>query len=266
MDNASSQDTVVVVLYATEIGGILGLNPYCTRTEVVKRAWYRLRGDEVPFDCRPSPDQLKMTGDTKPGREFKKSKYTIQDHARFDELVGGLKARLVEEGRPDLVQSVPGFIRTEMGKNSESLAVDIAEEEPEIGQCRSMQHSFKRLAWRSADGKVEVFISGRIDCRDKNGRIVEIKTRLGRRPQVTPTEHAQLQTYLFLADEQHGYVIELYDGDKVIANPIQRFDQRWWNEEVIPALISFADDLATSIKAKSLVLLSELSSDNDICE
>lgn len=262
MDNESSTEPIRIVLYATEVGSLLGLNCYCSRTEVVKRAWYRLEKDEVPECFRPRPDLLKAIRNTKAGYQFRRQKYTIENYRAFNGLVSELQEALKNEDHPELVESASGFVRTEMGTNSEMLAIDIAEANPEIGQCRSMQQKFSRLAWGSQDGKVEVVISGCIDCRDHEGRIVEIKTRLGRQPGVTATELAQLNTYLFLTGATAGYIVELYDGDKLIINPFFAFDKNWWDDEVIPALISFANDVTTSIKAKALVILHDIPFDD----
>lgn len=261
---SSGKPDHVIVLYATEIGSVLGLNPYCPRLEVIKRAWYRIDGEDVPESCRPSFDPLKAISRTRSGRDFQKQKYSIKDHAQFDDLVARLKQSLSDEDRIHLVDSAPGFVRTEMGKNSEMLAIDIAETNPSIGQCSSMQRRYDRLAWTSSDEKVEVVILGRIDCLDRKGDVVEIKTRLGRRPQVSPSEFAQLQTYLFLAQKRNGYVVELFEGEKLFVNPPLSFDERWWDYEVVPALVSFANDLITSMAAKTLVILDGISMDDEI--
>lgn len=261
MERTSPQEPRTIVVYATEIGCILGLNPYCSRSEVIKRKWYRIEGDDVPESFRPSPDFLKAIRFTKTGRDFRTKFYTIEQHAQFQDLVAHVKKCLEGEGRHELVDSAPGFVRTEMGKNSESLAIDIAETRPEIGQCRSQQERFFKRAWISNDESIEVAISGRIDCRDKEGRIVEIKTRIGRGPSVSPAETAQLQTYLFLAGEPTGYIVELYKGEEIFVNPKMSFDKQWWDDEVVPALVSFANDLTTSIVAKTLVIMDEMPSD-----
>ena len=87
-----------------------------------------------------------------------------------------------------------------------------------------------------------------------------IKTRVRRKPYVTATEFIQLQTYLFLANVSSGYIIELYNDDqdgeeKIAKNPPLEFDDRWWNDEVVPALSSFVDDLLTSMQAGCIVVL-----------
>ena len=254
---SSSKARQEIRLYATEIGSILGLNPYCSRLDVIKRVWERIDKDGIPDTCRPPLDFLKAIGLTKSGREFRRQKYSIKDHARFDELVARLKTSLSDDGRTELVDMARGFVRTEMGKNSEMLAIDIAEANPCIGKCSSTQRTYERLAWSSSDEQVEVVILGRIDCLDETDRVVEIKTRFGRKPNVSPTEFAQLQTYLFLAQKQQGYVIELFEGEKLFINLPLAFDKAWWINEVIPALASFANDLISSMAEKTLVSSSD---------
>ena len=250
----------VVTLYASEIGCILEKNPFCSRTEILKRVWYRMAGECTPLSCRPNLDQLKMVSRTKPGRAFKDQKYDIKDHAKFDDIVISLKNDLSSKGHKDLMDAAAGFARTEIGKNSEKVAVALAESHPEVGQCRSIQERFSKLAWCSKDRTVQVAISGRIDCLDENGRVVEIKTRVRRKPCVTDTESIQLQTYLFLANVSSGYIIELYNDDqdgkkKLVKNPSLEFDDRWWNDEVVPALSSLVDDLLTSMQAGCIIAL-----------
>ena len=250
----------VVTLYASEIGCILEKNPFCSQTEILKRVWYRMAGECTPLSCRPNLDRLKMVSQTKPGRAFKDQKYDIKDHTQFDDIVLSLKKDLSSKGHKDLVDAAAGFARTEIGKNSEGVAVAIAKGHPEIGECQSLQQHFSKLAWCSKDRMVQVVVSGRIDCRDENRRVVEIKTRVRRKPCVTATEFIQLQTYLFLSNVSSGYIIELYKDDqdgeeKIEKNPPLEFDDRWWNEEVVPALSSFVDDLLTSMQAGCIVVL-----------
>ena len=183
---SSSKARQEIRLYATEIGSILGLNPYCSRLDVIKRVWERIDKDGIPDTCRPPADLLRAVGRTKSGREFQKHKYNIKDHAKFDELVARLKQSLTDEGREELVDTAQGFVRTEMGKNSEMLAIDIAETDQYIGQCSSTQQRYERLAWTSSDEQIEVVILGRIDCLDQKDRVVEIKTRFGRNPTLAP--------------------------------------------------------------------------------
>lgn len=258
MERTSTREPRTIVVYATEIGCILGLNPFCSRSEVLKRSWYRIEGDDVPVPFRPSPDYLKAISRTKTGRNFRKKSYTIAQHAQFRDLAAHVKKCLEDEGRHELVDSAAGFVRTEMGKNSEMLAIDIAQTRPEIGQCGSQQERFFKRAWISKDEKFELAISGRIDCCDKEERIVEIKTRIGREPSVSPAETAQLQTYLFLSGKLTGYIVELYKGEEIFVNPEMSFDKRWWNDEVVPALASFANDLTTSMVAKTLVIMDDM--------
>lgn len=254
---SSSKARQEIRLYATEIGSILGLNPYCSRLDVIKRVWERIDKDGIPDTCRPPTDLLRAVALTKSGREFQRHKYNIKDHEKFDELVARLKQSLTDEGREDLVDTAQGFVRTEMGKNSEMLAIDIAETNPYIGQCSSTQKKYERLAWTSSDEQIEVVILGRIDCLDQTDRVVEIKTRFGRKPNVSSTEFAQLQTYLFLAQKQQGYVIELFEGENLFINLPLSFDEPWWNNEVIPSLAIFANDLMSSMSKKILVSLSD---------
>ena len=254
---SSSKARQEIRLYATEIGSILGLNPYCSRLDVIKRVWERIDKDGIPDTCRPPADLLRAVGLTKSGREFQKHKYNIKDHKKFDELVARLKQSLTDEGHKELVDTAQGFVRTEMGKNSEMLAIDIAETNPYIGQCSSTQQRYERLVCTSSDEQVEVVILGRIDCLDEIDRVVEIKTRFGRKPNVSPTEFAQLQTYLFLARKQQGYVIELFEGEKIFINFPLSFDEPWWNKNVIPSLVSFANDLMSSMAEKALVSSSD---------
>ena len=235
------------------------MNPYCSRLDVIKRVWERIDKDGIPDTCRPPTDLLRAVALTKSGREFQRHKYNIKDHEKFDELVARLKQSLTDEGREDLVDTAQGFVRTEMGKNSEMLAIDIAETNPYIGQCSSTQKKYERLAWTSSDEQIEVVILGRIDCLDQTDRVVEIKTRFGRKPNVSSTEFAQLQTYLFLAQKQQGYVIELFEGENLFINLPLSFDEPWWNNEVIPTLAIFANDLMSSMSKKILVS----SSDNE---
>ena len=233
------------------------MNPYCSRLDVIKRVWERIDKDGIPDTCRPPTDLLRAVALTKSGREFQRHKYNIKDHEKFDELVARLKQSLTDEGREDLVDTAQGFVRTEMGKNSEMLAIDIAETNTYIGQCSSTQKKYERLAWTSSDEQIEVVILGRIDCLDQTDRVVEIKTRFGRKPNVSSTEFAQLQTYLFLAQKQQGYVIELFEGENLFINLPLSFDEPWWNNEVIPSLAIFANDLMSSMSKKILVSLSD---------
>ena len=36
------------------------------------------------------------------------------------------------------------------------------------------------------------------------------------------------------------------------------FNKQWWDDEVVPALVSFANDLTTSMVAKTLVIMDEM--------
>ena len=255
-EEQEEEDTSLhIVLYATEVGNILGKNPFCSRTETLKRVWYRLKKDEMPEHLRPLPDQLQAITRTKTGQKFRRRKCTIQQYAKFDRLVSELKKSLEDEGRPELMTSVEGFVRTEMGRNSETLAIDIANDNPAIGPCRSMQQRYCKLTWQSQVHNVDVLIAGRIDGLDRQDRVVEIKTRLGRRLGIAPNEMIQLQTYLFLTGAPAGYVAELYEGHRLKIGPLTPFDDAWWHGEVIPALGAFAVDLTTSVMTNTLTIL-----------
>ena len=256
MEYNSSSNPVSISLYASEIGNILNQNQFCSRTEALKRVWYRMKGDRVPEPFRPSVDYVRLIGKTKQGAQIRRKKYTIKNFDQFESLVSNLKSSLKAEGKHEMVDAAEQFLRCEIGRNSEDLAIDIAESYPSIGKCRSMQERYCKMVWSSKD--VEIFITGSIDCYDESGRVVEIKTRVGRRPCVKPHEMTQLQMYLFLTGAPSGYVVELDHKLELTIGKLFRFDDEWWNNEVVPALISFGDDLATSMRANSLVDLGDI--------
>lgn len=217
-----------------------------------------MKGDRVPEPFRPSVDYVQLIGKTKQGAQIRRKKYTIKDFDRLEELVSSLKTSLKEEGKDEMVDAAEQFLRCEIGRNSEDLAIDIAESCPSIGQCRSMQEKYCKKVWSSRGGDLEIFITGSIDCYDESGRVVEIKTRVGRRPCVKPHEITQLQMYLFLTGAPSGYVVELDNKLGLTIGKLFTFDDEWWSNEVVPALISFGDDLATSMRANSLVILDDI--------
>jgi len=258
MEYRSATNPFRVVLYPSEIGNILSQNRFCSRTETLKRVWYRMKGNLVPEPFRPSPDYVQLIGNTKKGAQIRRKKYTLEHFDEFESIVADLKRSLEADGHREMVDAAPRFLRCEMGRNSEVLAIDIAEQHPAIGRCKSMQQSYCKRVWSSGDGAIEILVSGRIDCYDQMGRVVEIKTRVARRPCVEPHETTQLQMYLFLTDAHSGYVVELHDKDQLTIGQLFTFDEKWWNEEVIPALTSFVDDLITSMKASTLVILDDI--------
>ena len=258
MEYRSSSNPLSISLYASEIGNILNQNRFCSRTETLKRVWYRMRGDRVPEPFRPSVDYVQLIGKTKLGAQIRRRKYTIKNFDQFEYLVSHLKTWLKAEGKHEMVDAAEQFLRCEIGRNSEDLAIDIAESYPSIGQCRSMQERYCKKVWSSRDGDLEIFITGSIDCYDESGRVMEIKTRVGRRPCVKPHEMTQLQMYLFLTGAPSGYVVELDNKVELTIGQLFRFDDKWWNEEVVPALISFGDDLVTSMRANSLIVLGNI--------
>lgn len=259
MECKSSKKPLRILLYATDIGCILNQNPFCSRTETLKRVWYRIKGDDVPEAFRPSPDLVHAIQRTEKGIEIRRRKYTIQDYDKFSSLVSELKTYLETEGFSELIDGAEGFVRCEMGRNSEAMATAMAQAKPSIGRCESIQTRYWKRAWSSLAGDVEILISGRIDCCDQMGRVVEIKTRLARRPSIPTYEEIQLQTYLFLTDAPAGYIVELHDKDKLSVGPLMTFKSQWWNDEVIPALNAFADDLTASLMADTLVILDDIS-------
>ena len=201
---SSSKARQEIRLYATEIGSILGLNPYCSRLDVIKRVWERIDKYGIPDTCRPPLDFLKAIGLTKSGREFRRQKYSIKDHAKFDELVARLKTSLSDDGRTELVDMARGFVRTEMGKNSEMLAIDIAEANPCIGKCSSTQRTYERLAWSSSDEQVEVVILGRIDCRMKQTESSRSRRVLDENPMLAPLSLLNCKPISFLRRNSKG--------------------------------------------------------------
>lgn len=266
MEYRSSTNPLRISLYASEIGNILNQNQFCSRTETLKRVWYRMQGDRVPEAFRPSVDYVQLIGKTKKGAQIRRKKYTIENFDKFEFLVSELRTSLEAEGNHEMVDAAEQFLRCEMGRNSEVVAIDIAESHPSIGRCRSMQERYCKRVWSSPDGDFEIFITGLIDCYDQLGRVVEIKTRVGRRPCVKPHEMTQLQMYLFLTDAPSGYVVELDNKLELTVGRLFRFDYKWWNEEVVPALSSFGDDLATSMKANALVILDDITFADEIEE
>lgn len=225
-----------------------------------------MQGDRVPEPFRPSADYVQLIGKTKQGAQIRRQKYTIKNFDQFEYLVSNLKTSLKAEGKHEMLDAAEQFLRCEMGRNSECLAIDIAESCPSIGHCRSMQERYCKKVWSSRGGELEIFITGSIDCYDESGRVVEIKTRIGRRPCVKPHEMTQVQMYLFLTGAPSGYVVELDNNLELTIGPLFRFDKEWWNKEVVPALISFGDDLATSMRANSLVVLGDITFTDEIKE
>lgn len=263
MENIPLETNLRIDLFATEIANILDMNPFCTRTETLKRVWHRIEGDRVPVNFRPTPDHVKAIGRTKKGVQIRRNKYTIDDLNKFDSLVAELKKVLNEEGFSDMVDAAAQFVRCEMGRNSEVLAIDVAEANPSIGKCRAMQERYCKKVWTSPAGDAEIFVSGRIDCYDQQGRVVEIKTRVGRTTRIDPHEMIQLQTYLFLTGAPAGYVLELENRAKLTIGPLNTLDEKWWNDVVIPSLGAFGDDLVTSMKANDLLIVHDITFDDE---
>lgn len=221
----------------------------------MKRVWERTDRDGIPEECRPPMDFLKAISKTQSGQAFQRQKYSVKDRAKFNDLVESLKRALSDEGSGELGEmAAQGFVRTEMGRNSEHVAIEIARKNPSVGECTCTQQTFEKSAWRSMDGKMEVLILGRIDCLDATDRVMEIKTRFRPNPNVSATEFVQLQTYLFLAEKKEGYVVELLEGDRLHINFLLTFDETWWKNEVIPSLSSFANDLVSSMARKDVIV------------
>ena len=57
--------------------------------------------------------------------------------------------------------------------------------------------------------------------------------------------------------------MELDSGAKLTVGPLDTFNGKWWKDEVVPALREFGDDLVTSIKANTLVIIHDISFEDE---
>lgn len=94
---------------------------------------------------------------------------------------------------------------------------------------------------------------GFIDCYDELGCVVEIKICVGCRFCVKLYEMIQFQMYLFFIGVFFGYVVELDYKLELMIGKLFRFDDEWWNNEVVLVLIFFRDDLVMSMRVNLFV-------------
>lgn len=250
--------TMNVVIYCSEISAILGCNPFTSRFDAITKIQKRCDPHFRDMKLKEPDDWLRDIARTDAGKEVMSRCLTVRDSKERNSTTEALRARLEQEGKLSLCKSAGQFVAAEIGRNSEELAEGI------IGPLSNVQKRFQKELWSSRDKKYHLNLSGRIDCMDAEGNVVEIKTRTSQISKVDAKDTIQLQAYMFLAGVSQGYILELFPNDRCEIHPTLTFDRILWDDTVMSSLMNVVDFLILSHESKMCVREDDFEGEIDI--
>lgn len=228
---------MTVCLFASEVGALLGYNPYISketaREEVVGRYLYN---DETEQTKQTEHRSVELIGDiiSRPTPNVSSEKTGIRDELNISKPITG-KRKFEDISAVELNQLT--------GVTSEKRYI-------QQNQIKGSQRPFKKKLGASG----MVYLSGKVDGYDyRSCMVIEIKTRMDRlSKEIREHEKVQILCYMYLSGCTKARFIELFhDESYEIEYP---FDQLLWAEiesKLIEQGLEIEDDIRISRPKKT---------------
>ena len=154
--------------------------------------------------------------------------------------------------KEEIVDHVVGTMQKEYGTRLESRAIAHYEKEAATVVKDSNNRFWRRKL--GSIGDIEVSLGGRIDGKNDEGRVIEVKNRLKRFMRPLPKyDVCQLQAYLFILDAREGELVEhLRQKERRTRSTRLPRDRAYWDRKIAPCLARFAYSIATFAHSEAL--------------
>lgn len=239
-----------VVIKASEVAAICGLNRYKPRSEVFDETWKKYSPET--FTGRTKNDRAEAAlGASDEARKVLRSAVNIKakDSTEVQAIFEDAKAKvnldpkLSVEQKAEVIEHLRSKVYTSHGTRTEDKTS--AKVEADTGAKLIRDNAFYNIDVCTL-GDVSFVVTGRIDRieeqPDGSRVLVEIKNRTNRLfKSVVEYEMVQVQVYLQMLGLVHARLIEQYNN-QVLSHSIDR-DEEFWNNIIKPGLEEFSREL-----------------------
>lgn len=258
-------------IHASDLAACVGLNPYHGSDEALLKYMKRLDHDAYKHELRSrdlaDPEELVAGALSKLPKDAAQAVACLSsapadggsdDHVSMHQrLEKGIGAVLEQPGlsvdeRAALVDHCRGSAYTSFGTRQEAGTGAKIDRDAVLGDDVRVQMSDGRYSKRYAFslGSMHVYIGGRVDACTSDGRIVEIKNRVGRIfGALREYERVQVAAYGWIHSGRDGVLVERF-GDQVLSHEVP-WDPAYWDTTIVPRLKEFTQRLAESLDHSS---------------
>lgn len=240
-----------IVLFASEIAGLIGKNPY----EPIEKCWNKVYqrivkdGEEIlvknNIKVAKTDQQIIEDITTKNNVNLSVPTFQSRKFATLADLSHDKKkiiaeietnSTLNESDKKILKKSVESQLQKDFGTKEEKSVTDIAEEL--IGKPIEKTNRFvMRTLFETPS--MEWCVGGRVDGKTSDNEIVEIKNRMRKLfYQVKGYEHIQLMIYLFIHKSNGGYLVEGFKTQKELLtnHNFVKYDEKLFEKDILEKL------------------------------
>lgn len=239
-----------IVLYASEIASICGLNPYRKTPEAFVNVWKRLNVDShietnddrianmiESIDISSKVDTLVAEATTA------ENVCEVQESVATIESIIPTTENISETDRQEMVKCIKSQINCAFGTKQEASAITQYETAKKATVGRKNDKFYKKQI-SDIDG-YSIYVGGKVDGIKEDGTVIEVKNRMRRFFDPLPEyDVAQLQTYLFILDSKKGELVEQLKGSPPTLKTTElAVDTNLWNTVLEPRIIKFCKAL-----------------------
>lgn len=239
-----------VVLKASDVAAIIGMNRYKSRTEIRDDLWKKYKPETFKGLTRRDKEQQALRASPVAQEVLARvSNITARDSSDVQSIMTSVNesiahdANLTTEQKSEVLDHIRSRVYTSHGTRSEDKTSDKVEAEEGARLVRD--NSFYNLDVCEL-GDFKFVIVGKIDRieeRPDGSRVlVEIKNRTNRLfKQVVEYEMVQVQVYLQMMGLTKARLVEQYNS-QVLSHDITR-DEEMWSNTIVPRLEEFCNEL-----------------------
>jgi predicted phage-related endonuclease len=239
-----------VVIKASEVAAICGLNRYKPRNEVLDEMWKKYSPETFTGRTKNDRAEAALGASAEAQKVLSaavniKAKDSTEVQTIFEEAKAkvNLDPKLSVEQKAEVIEHLRSKVYTSHGTRTEDKTSDKVE--ADTGAKLIKDNAFYNIPVCTL-GDVDFVVTGRIDRieqqPDGSMVLVEIKNRTNRLfKRVVEYEMVQVQVYLRMLGLVYARLIEQYNN-QVLSHPIDR-DEEFWNNIIKPGLEEFAQEL-----------------------
>lgn len=253
MSNKNSKRVVKrVILRASDIASIVGMNEYKPMTETLKEYWKRYSPDTFNGQTEREKVEAVICSSDSVGDILKTalSNETTDVQTVVEETCKkiNIDTSLSDSQKLDVIKHVTSKINTNHGTKSESKTAQ------KITDVKKDTQLIQDSTFYTTDvmtiDRTDFVICGTIDRIqiESDGRrtLIEIKNRVKRLfNKVVNYEFIQIQTYLQLLGLEHARLVEQYK-DEIDTHDIER-DDDFWDNDILPKIKEFCIELKSKM-------------------
>lgn len=245
-----------VVIFASEVAGLIGSNPY----EKIENCWNKLyqrvvkdgdiklmeskieivKTDKQIIEEITQKNDIRLSTPTFQSRKFATLVDLNKDKVNLMAEIDGNK-KLKEEEKKVLKKSVESQLNKDFGTKEETSVTELAERL--VGKKIEKTNKFMMRKVFETEN-IKWYVGGRVDGKTEDNEIVEIKNRMRRLfYEVKEYELIQLITYLFIHQSNGGYLVEGFKTEeKLLTNHnFIKFNKEYFDENIKGKLLKLGE-------------------------